>query len=93
MDKNGVSGVATVSHQVDEKLDMLGNLVKGFLDQSAQKVDAIKGKVVEAKDQALRRGSVAIDRMTAMIKAHPLAAVGTAFGAGYILMRLVRRRR
>lgn len=91
MDKNGVSDVATVSHQVDEKLDSLGKLLKGLLDQSAQKVDAIKGKVVEVKDQALRRSSVAIDRMTETIKAHPLAAVGIAFGAGYVLMRLVRR--
>jgi ElaB/YqjD/DUF883 family membrane-anchored ribosome-binding protein len=91
MDKNGASGAATVSYQVEEKIDALGNLVKGVIDQSAEKAEAIKSKVVEVKDQVVRRGRVAIARMAETIKAHPLAAVGIAFGAGYVVMRVLRR--
>jgi len=64
---------------------------EGLLDQGAQKVDALKSKVVEAKDQAIDRGSDLLDRMSTLIKAHPIKSVAIAFGAGYIGMRLFRR--
>jgi ElaB/YqjD/DUF883 family membrane-anchored ribosome-binding protein len=90
MNKNGMTDVGT-SQRIDEKVDSIKESVKGFVDQGAQKVDAFKTKVVEVKDQALDRGSHVLDRMTAMIKAHPLKAVAIAFGAGYVGMRLFRR--
>jgi len=37
------------------------------------------------------RGNMYVDRVTDMIKAHPLKAVGIAFGVGYVGMRLFRR--
>jgi len=88
MDK---SDVGTTSHTVDETIDSLKGTVKGLVDQGAQKVDAIKAKVVEAKDLALTRGSDLLDRMTDLIKAHPIKAVAIAFGVGYLGMRLFRR--
>lgn len=88
MDKNDVG---TTAHRKEETLDSFKETVKGYVDQGAQKVDAIKTKVVEAKEQAITRGSVMLDRMTDMIKAHPLKSVGVAFGAGYLAMRLFRR--
>lgn len=75
----------------DEKLDALKGAVKGLVDQGAQKIDEIKTKVVEVKDQAITRGSDMLDRATQMIKAHPLKSVALAFGAGYFGMRLFRR--
>jgi len=91
MNKNGMADQGATAHAVDEKIDSLKETVKGLVDQGAQKVDAIKSRVVEAKDQAYTRGSDVLDRTTAMIKAHPLKAVAIAFGAGYIGMRLFRR--
>jgi ElaB/YqjD/DUF883 family membrane-anchored ribosome-binding protein len=90
MNKNGMADQASATHG-DEKIDSLKETVKGLVDQGAQKVDAIKNKVVEAKDQAYTRGSDVLDRVTMMIKAHPIKAVAVAFGAGYIGMRLFRR--
>lgn len=81
----------TPTHGVDETLDSLKDTMKGLVDQGAQKVEAIKSKVVSAKDQAITRGSDVLDRVTEMIKAHPLRAVGIAFAAGYLGMRLFRR--
>lgn len=90
MNKNGMADQAS-AHGDDDKIDSFKETVKGLVDQGAQKVDAIKTKVVEAKDQAFTRGSDVLDRTAAMIKAHPIKAVAIAFGAGYLGMRLFRR--
>lgn len=91
MNKNGMTESGTATHGVEDKIDAIKDSVKGFVDQGAQKVDAIKSKVVDVKDQAFTRGNDLIDRVTDMVKAHPLKAVGIAFGAGYLGMRLFRR--
>jgi len=91
MNKNGMTDAGSATHSVEDKIDSLKDTVKGFVDQGAQRVDAIKSKVVEVKDQAMHRGSDLLGHVTDLIKAHPLKAVGIAFGAGYIGMRLFRR--
>ena len=87
MNKHGSSNVA----QGDDAVESIKDTVKGLVDQGAQKVDAIRNKVVEAKDQAMNRGSEGLDRLASMVRAHPLKAVGIAFAMGYIGMRLFRR--
>jgi ElaB/YqjD/DUF883 family membrane-anchored ribosome-binding protein len=90
MNKNDVGSAAQTT---DEKLDTLKGAVKGLVDQGVQKVDALKNKVVEAKQEAITRGSDILERVTDLIKAHPIKAVAIAFGAGYLGMRLFRFRR
>lgn len=89
MQKNGT--IESAAQGVDDKIDSLKDTVKGIVDQGAQRVDAFRSKVVDAKDQAVSRGSDVIDRASSMIKAHPLKAVAVAFGVGYVGMRLFRR--
>ena len=89
MNKNGLTG--TEDNNVEDKLDSIRDSVKGVVDRGAQKAEAIKNKVVEAKDQAMNRGSEGLDRLASMVRAHPLKAVGIAFATGYIGMRLFRR--
>jgi ElaB/YqjD/DUF883 family membrane-anchored ribosome-binding protein len=91
MNKNGMTDVGSATRAVDEKLDSLRDTVKGIVDDGAQRVGALKTKVVEVKDQAMHRGGEMLDRTSALIKAHPLKAVGIAFVAGYLGMRLFRR--
>jgi ElaB/YqjD/DUF883 family membrane-anchored ribosome-binding protein len=88
MNKNGMTGT---TQGVDDKIDSIKDTVKGFVDQGAHTVDAIKSKVVDVKDQAIHRGGDLLERMTQLIKAHPIKAIGIAFGAGYLGMRLFRR--
>jgi ElaB/YqjD/DUF883 family membrane-anchored ribosome-binding protein len=88
MNKTGATDVGT---KIDEKIDSLKDTVKGYVDQGAQKVDELKTKIVEAKDEAITRGNNLLDRAAEMVRAHPLRSVGIAFGAGYLLMRLFRR--
>jgi ElaB/YqjD/DUF883 family membrane-anchored ribosome-binding protein len=91
MHKNGTTNVGSASHKVDEKIDELSERVKGLFDQGAQKVDAIRSKVVEAKDRTIQRSSDMLDQGTDLIKAHPVKAVIIAFSIGYLGMRLFRR--
>ena len=92
MNKNGMTDVGSTNRGVEERMESLRDTVKGLADQGAQKVEALKAKVFEAKDQAIGRGSALLDRVVEMIRSNPLKAVGIAFIAGFIGMRLVRRR-
>jgi ElaB/YqjD/DUF883 family membrane-anchored ribosome-binding protein len=91
MNKNGMTDVGSSTRAVDEKLDSIKDSVKGLVDDGAKRVDALKSRVVEAKDQVIHRGGELLDRTASLIKAHPLKAVGVAFAAGYLGMRLFRR--
>jgi len=91
MNKNGMTDVGAGARSLDDKLDSLKDTMKEIVDQGAQRADALKSRVVEAKDQAVRRGGDLLDSATSLIKAHPLKAVGIAFATGYIGMRLFRR--
>lgn len=93
MNKNGMTdvGAGSATRTVDDKIESIKDTMKDVVNQGAQKADALKAKVVEAKDQAFRRGNDLLDRTTELIKAHPLKAVGIAFATGYIGMRLFRR--
>ncbi len=53
--------------------------------------EALKHRAIDAKDVAMTRGSALIARASDTIRANPLAAVGIAFGLGYLGMRLLRR--
>ena len=85
MNKNGsTSGLDSLKDNVKDN-------VKNLVDQGQEKVNAIKDRVIDVKDQAVSRGNVYLDKATDFIKANPLKAVGIAFGVGYIGMRLFRR--
>lgn len=88
MNKNGMTDVG---RNVDERLDSIKSTVRDVVDQGAQRAEALKSRVVEAKDAAIRRGGDALDRVSELVKAHPLKAIGIAFATGYIGMRLFRR--
>ena len=76
---------------MDDKLGTIKDRVKGVVDQGHEKVDHLKAKVIDVKDQAMSRGNAIVDRASEFIRANPLKAVGIAFGVGYIGMRLIRR--
>lgn len=79
-----------VANNIDDKIDSVKDGLKNLVDQGSEKVDALKTRVVEVKDEAMTRGQGLLDDASEVIKAHPLKAVGIAFAIGYIGMRLFR---
>lgn len=93
MIKNGTTanGINDLGNSADSKLDSIKESVKGMVDTGHEKVDQIKTKVMDVKEQVATRGGDYLDQASDFIKANPLKAVGIAFGVGYIGMRLFRR--
>jgi ElaB/YqjD/DUF883 family membrane-anchored ribosome-binding protein len=80
-----------IGEKLDERIDSIKDQVKGLVDKGEQRAAAIKNKAIEVKDEAFTKGNALLDQVTGYIKSNPLKAVGIAFGAGYIGMRLFRR--
>ncbi len=91
MDNNRNNGNGNTTTPAPHRLDSIKESVKGLVDSGQDKVAAIKDKVVDLQHKAQDRGGAAIDKASDLIKAHPFAAIGVAFGLGYLAMRLVRR--
>ena len=91
MNKNGITGNGSVAGTLDDKIDSLRDSMKGVVDQGAQKVDALKSRLIDVKDEAITRGNDLLSHTTSLIKNHPLKSVALAFGVGFIGMRLLRR--
>ncbi len=79
------------SNMGSDRVEDIKEKVRGFVDSAEERAEAIKARAIEVKDGAMTRGNALIERTTDMIKANPLKAVGIAFGAGYLGMRLFRR--
>jgi ElaB/YqjD/DUF883 family membrane-anchored ribosome-binding protein len=85
MIKNGTSEIENT------RFESLKESVGGLVDAGKERAAALKDKAMEGKDAVVRGGSKAINTVGALIKDHPLAAIGIAFGVGYLVMRLIRR--
>ncbi len=84
MNKNG-------SRTLDARVDQLKDSVRNLVDASNERAEQIKEKLIDAKDVAVDRGSAALNRFGVMIKEHPIAALGIAFGLGYLAVRMLRK--
>lgn len=76
---------------IENKLDSLKEKASRLVEEGGEKVDQIKHRVVDVKDQAMARGGQFLDQATSFIQANPLKSVCIAFGVGYIGMRIFRR--
>jgi ElaB/YqjD/DUF883 family membrane-anchored ribosome-binding protein len=89
------SGTDKIGDKLDERIDSIKDSVKNLVEKGEQRAAAIKDRAVEmkdraveVKDQAFTRGNAILDQATDFIKANPFKAVGIAFAAGYVGMRL-----
>lgn len=62
--------------------------VRSFVDQGHETADVIRHRVSDVRDQVKEGGSTMIERTRSYVNTNPLKAVGIAFGAGYLAMRL-----
>ncbi len=75
----------------DARFDDLKSSLRGLVDFGAERAGVLKTKITDAGGTVSSGASSAIARLRALIMAHPFAAVGAAFGIGYVAMRIVRR--
>jgi ElaB/YqjD/DUF883 family membrane-anchored ribosome-binding protein len=88
--RNG-NGTTPTTGNFDDRVEALKDSVRGLADLGTETVSAIKGRAMEVKDEAVTGAQSLLARTAKMIKQNPIAAVGIAFGIGYIAMRLFRR--
>jgi len=85
MNKNGTSGA------LDDRMGHLKDSVRNLVDASSERASQIKERLYDAKDVAVDKGSEALGRVSALVKEHPIAAIGIAFGIGYFAIRMLRK--
>ena len=84
MQKNG-------STTIEGKIDNLKESVRNLVDAGGERAGQLKDRALGVKDQVVESGEVYLNRLTDLIKAHPIAALGIAFGVGYIAIRSLRK--
>lgn len=84
MNKNGTS-------ELDDRMGSLKDSVRNLVDAGGERANQIKDRLADAKDVAFDKGSAALGRVSALIKEHPIAAIGIAFGIGYLAIRMLRK--
>lgn len=85
MNKNGTSG------SLDNRMGNLKDSVRNLVDAGGERATQIKERLYDAKDVAVDKGSAALGRLSALVKEHPIAALGIAFGIGYLTIRMLRK--
>lgn len=84
MQKNGTTSL-------DSRLDSLKESVRNLVDAGGERAGQLKTKAIDAKAAVFENGEVAIRKASSLIKEHPIAAIGIAFGVGYIAMRMLKK--
>ncbi len=84
MQKNGTGSL-------DTRLDSLKESVRNLVDAGGEKAGQIKTKAIDVKDSVVENGGIALRKAGSLIKEHPIAAIGIAFGIGYITVRLLKK--
>jgi ElaB/YqjD/DUF883 family membrane-anchored ribosome-binding protein len=84
MQKNGTS-------TLENKFETLKESVRNLVDAGGERAGHIKTKAIDVKDSVVENSGAAIKKMGELIKEHPIAAIGIAFGVGYITIRLLRK--
>jgi ElaB/YqjD/DUF883 family membrane-anchored ribosome-binding protein len=85
MQKNGTTS------QLESRIDGLKESVRNLVDAGGEKAGQLKERAIGVKDSVVENSEVAINRVSALIKEHPIAALGVAFAVGYVAIRMLRK--
>src|SRR5262245_16256884 len=84
MHKNG-------SASFERRLDALKESVRHLVDAGGERAGKLKDKAIDVKDSVVETSGAALSRLGSLIKDHPIAAIGVAFGVGYLTVRMLRK--
>lgn len=74
-----------------ERIDSIASGLRDVAEQLSSTVASVKGQASDLTSHAVSRASWLRERASKAIQDHPIAAIGIAFGAGYLIMRMIRR--
>ncbi len=85
--KNGTNPSTTL----DDRIDSLASNFKSVVEHMRTRAASLNDKASEVKTNAAASATAFVSKAGKVIKDHPIAAIGIAFGVGYLFMRLIRR--
>lgn len=85
MQKNGSAS------QLESRIGSLKESVRNLVDAGGERAGHLKERAKEMKGTVADKGGAALERMGEMIKKHPIASLGIAFGIGYFAVRMLRK--
>jgi hypothetical protein len=76
---------------LNDPIETLESNFKSVVEFLTSGASAVETKVSEAKKTATAGVTSFTAKVGRVIKDHPIAAIGIAFGVGYLVMRVIRR--
>jgi ElaB/YqjD/DUF883 family membrane-anchored ribosome-binding protein len=76
---------------LNDRIHSLMSNFKNVTEHLSSAASSFKDRASEAKSHAAASASSLAAKTGKVIKAHPIMAIGVAVGAGYLVMRLLRR--
>jgi len=76
---------------LNERIDSIASDLKSVADRFAAARAQLRDRASDATSHARSSVGALASRAGKAIQDHPIAAIGIAFGAGYLVMRLIRR--
>lgn len=82
---------SNLSSNANDKFDGVASHARAIVDAGQEKLGEAKDMIIGAKDKVIDKAESLGSKLAKLVKEHPFAAVGVAFGVGYVAMRLMRR--
>lgn len=79
------------SAMLTDRIDSLVSNLKNAADHLSSAAATFKHKASDAKSHALSRAGSIAAHVGKAIQDHPMVALGVALGAGFLVLRLIRR--
>ena len=85
MHKNGSAST------FENRLDAVKESIRNLVDAGGERAGVLKNKAIDVKDVVFENSEKAFKETTNWVKAHPIVALGIAFGVGYFAVRMMRK--
>ena len=82
---------ASTTVAINDRIDNLAANLKHVVEHMSARASAFKDDASQAREHASATARTFFARASKVIQDHPIAAIGVAFGLGYLATRLWRR--
>lgn len=79
------------SQVLHERIDSIASGLRSVADQLSTAASSARNRASDVTSHAVSSASSLGAKVSKLVQQHPLAAIGIAIGAGYLVLRVVRR--